>query len=122
KITVEPPTNQEVAEIKALGERAIQPLAAYLDAEPKGGLRQWFAVKFLMLVGGPGTFAPLQKAFAEDPWEVTREAALDGMFAVSESQAKPFIKVALADKSEAVRSRAQQLWALSREHEEADKY
>src|SRR5262249_4720442 len=81
RITVEPPTNQEVAEIRALGERAIEPLAAYLDSERRGGRMQWFAVRFLIAVGGPGTFAPLQKAFAEDPWEVTKAAALAGMFA-----------------------------------------
>ena len=119
RIAFEPPKDQDVAEIKALGERAISPLAAYLDSEQKDGLTQLFAVKFLMAIGGPSTFAPLQRASAEDQWEVTRAAALAGMFAVSESRAKPFVEIALADKSQLVRRRAQALWALYRGHEDS---
>lgn len=119
KIAFEPPRDQDVAEIKALGDRAIPPIAAYLDLEQKDGFTQLFAVKFLMAIGGPGTFASLQRASAEDQWEITRAAALAGMFAVSKTRAKPFVETALADKSELVRRRAQALWDLYREHEES---
>jgi hypothetical protein len=119
RIAFEPPKDQDVAEIKAIGDRAIPLLAAYLDSQQKDGFTQLFAVKFLVAIGGPATFAPLQRASAEDQWEVTRAAALDGMFAVSESRAKLFIKAALEDKSQLVRRRAQALWALYREYEKS---
>ncbi len=45
RISFEPPTNQEFAEVEALGQKAVAPLARYLDLEPKNGLTQLFAVK-----------------------------------------------------------------------------
>ncbi len=111
-ITFVPPTNEEVAEVKALGQKAVAPLAKYLDLERKNGFTQLFAVRFLMAIGGPSTLGPLKRAFAQDQWEVTRDVALSGMFAVSQVEAKPYVHAALRDKSQAVRQTAQHLWDL----------
>ena len=115
KISFEPVTNEEVAEVKALGQKAIVPLARYLDLQPKNGFTQLFAVKFLMAIGGPSTLGPLKRAFAQDQWEVTRAAALDGIFEVSRAEAKPYVEAALGDTSQLVRKRAHDLWSLYQE-------
>lgn len=112
RISFEPPTNQEFAEVEALGPKAVAPLAKYLDLQPKNDLTQLFAVKFLMAIGGSSTLGPLKRAFAQDQWEVTRAAALDGIFAVSQVEAKPYVEAALGDSSQLVRRRAHHLWSL----------
>jgi len=112
RITFEPATNQEFAEVKALGQEAVAPLARYLDLQQKNGLTQLFAVKFLMAIGGSSTLGPLKRAFAQDQWEVTRAAALSGIFAVSHAEAKPYVEAALSDSSQLVRRRAHDLWSL----------
>ena len=112
RITFEPATNQEFAEVKALGQNAVGPLAKYLDLQPKNDLTQLFAVKFLMAIGGSSTLGPLKRAFAQDQWEVTRAAALDGIFAVSQAEAKPYVEAALGDRSQLVRRTAHDLWSL----------
>jgi hypothetical protein len=112
RITFEPATNQEFAKVKVLGQNAVAPLAKYLDLQPKDDLTQLFAVKFLMAIGGSSTLGPLKRAFAQDQWEVTRAAALDGIFAVSRAEAKPYVEAALGDKSQLVRQRAHDLWSL----------
>lgn len=114
RITFEPATNQEFAEVKALGQGAVAPLARYLDLQPKNGLTQLFAVKFLMAIGGPSTLGPLKRAFAQDQWEVTRAAALDGMFQVSRAEAKPYVEAALGDRSQLVRQSSRPVEFLSR--------
>src|SRR5260370_2669036 len=40
-------TNEEFAKVKALGQKAIVPLARYLDLQTKNGFTQLFAVNFL---------------------------------------------------------------------------
>ena len=115
RITFEPATNQEFAEVKALGQEAVAPLARYLDLQQKNGFTQLFAVKFLMAIGGLSTLGPLKKAFAQDQWEVTRAAALDGIFAVSHAEAKPYVVAALGDSSQLVRQRARDLWNFYRQ-------
>ena len=112
RITFEPATNQEFAEVEALGQKAVAPLARYLDLQPKNGLTQLYAVKFLMAIGGPSTLGPLKRAFAQDQWEVTRAAALSGIFQVSPAEAKPYVEAALSDKSQVVRQYAHQLLSL----------
>jgi uncharacterized membrane protein YqgA involved in biofilm formation len=112
RITFEPLTNQEVAEVEALGQKAVAPLARYLDLQEKNGFTQLFAVKFLMTIGGSFTLGPLKRAFAQDQWEVTRAAALDGIFAVSQVEAKPYVEAALGDSSQLVQQRAHHLWSL----------
>jgi hypothetical protein len=112
KISFEPATNEEVAEVKALGQKAIAPLARYLDLQQKNGLTQLHAVKFLMVIGSPSTLGPLKRAFAQDQWDVTRAAALDGIFQVSPAEAKPYVEAGLADKSQVVRQRAYHLLGL----------
>jgi uncharacterized membrane protein YqgA involved in biofilm formation len=112
RISFEPATNQEFAEVEALGQKAVAPLARYLDLQSKNGLTQLFAVKFLMAIGGSSTLGPLKRAFAQDQWEVTRAAALDGIFAVSRAEAKPYVEAALGDRSELVRQRAHDLLSL----------
>ena len=112
RITFEPLTNQEFAEVEALGQKAVAPLARYLDLQEKNGFTQLFAVKFLMAIGGASTLGPLKRAFAQDQWEVTRAAALSGMFAASHAEAKPFVEAALSDSSPLVRQRARDLWKL----------
>ena len=54
--------------MEALGQKAVAPLASYLDLQTKNGFTQLFAVKFLMAIGGPSTLGPLQRAFAQDQW------------------------------------------------------
>jgi uncharacterized membrane protein YqgA involved in biofilm formation len=98
--------------VNALGKEAVAPLASYLDLQPKNGFTQLFAVKFLMAIGGSSTLGPLKRAFAQDQWEVTRAAALDGIFAVSHAEAKPYVEAALGDSSQLVRRRAHDLWSL----------
>jgi hypothetical protein len=44
-----------------------------------------------MAIDGSSTLGPLKRAFAQDQWEVTRAAALDGIFAVSQLEAKPYV-------------------------------
>lgn len=112
RITFEPVRDQEVAEVKALGQEAVAPLARYLDLVTKNGFTQLYAVQFLMVIGGPSTLGPLKRAFAEDQWEVTRAAALSGISQVSRDEAKPYVKAALHDRSELVRQRAHDLWSL----------
>ena len=117
RITFKHPTNQEFAEVEALGQKAVAPLAKYLDLQPKNDLTQLFAVKFLMAIGGSSTLGPLKRAFAQDQWEVTRAAALDGIFAVSRAEAKPYVEAALGDTSQLVRQRAHHLWSLDQEQD-----
>jgi hypothetical protein len=111
-ITFVPATNEEVAEVQALGRKAVAPLARYLDLKQKNGLTQFFAVRFLMEIGGNSTLGPLKRAFAQDQWEVVRDAALDGIFRVSPTEAKPYLEAALGDRSQVVRQNAQHLWSL----------
>ena len=106
------PTNEEFDQVKALGQKAIVPLARYLDLQQKNGLTQLFAVKFLMAISGSSTLGPLKRAFVQDQWEVTRAAALDGIFAVSQAEAKPYVEAALGDSSQLVRRRAHDLLSL----------
>jgi hypothetical protein len=112
RISFEPATNQEFAKVEALGQKAVAPLAKYLDLQPKNGFTQLFAVKFLMAIGDSSTLGPLKRAFAQDQWEVTRDAALDGIFAVSHAEAKPYVEAALGDSSLLVRRTAHHLLAL----------
>ena len=98
--------------MEALGEKAVAPLARYLDLQPKNGLTQLFAVKFLMAIGGSSTLGPLKGAFAQDQWEVTRDAALYGIFAVSRAEARPYVEAALGEKSQVIRQTAHRLWSL----------
>jgi len=112
KIEFVTPTNEEFAQVEALGQRAIGPLARYVDLRPQNGFTQLFAVKFLMAIGGPSTFDPLKRATAADQWELTRAAGLSGMFRVSRAEAKPYVEAALDDTSQLVRQRAHQLWGL----------
>jgi hypothetical protein len=112
RITFEPVPNQEVAEVGALGQKAVAPLARYLDLQEKNGFTQLFAVKFLVMIGGSSTLGPLKRAFAQDQWEVTRAAALDGIFAVSPTEAEPCVEAALSDSSQLVKQRAHHLWGL----------
>ena len=111
-ITFVPPTNEEVAEVKALGQGAVAPLAGYLDLQQKNGLTQLFAVRFLMAVGGSSTLGPLKRAFAQDQWEVTRDVALNGIFATSPDEAMPCVEAALGDRSQLIQHTAQRLWSL----------
>lgn len=107
-----PATNEEFAQVKALGQKAVEPLAKYLDLQTKNGFTQFFAVKFLMAIGGPSTFGPLQRAFAQDQWEVTRFTALSGMFVISPAEARPYAKAALSDSSQLIRLKAHELLSL----------
>jgi hypothetical protein len=75
-------------------ERSSQDALTY---SPKPDLTQLFAVKFLMALCGSSTLGPLKRAFAQDQGEVTRAAALDGLFAVSQVEAKPYVKAALGE-------------------------
>ena len=106
------PTNEEFAQVKALGQKAVEPFARYVDLRPKNDFTQLFAVKFLMAIGGPSTLGPLKRALAQDQWDVTRAAALDGIFAVSPAEAKSYLEAALRDNSQLVRLRAHDLWIL----------
>jgi len=122
RITFEPATNQEFAEVKALGQEAVAPLERYLDLQRKNGFTQLFAVKFLMAIGGSTILSPLKRALAQqDQWEVTRAAALDGIFSVSRDEARPYVKAALADKSPLVQRRAKELLALYDEQNTEEK-
>ena len=117
RITFESATNQEFAEVEALGQKAVAPLARYLGLQSKNGFTQLYTVKFLMAIGGSSTLGPLKRAFAEDQWEVTRAAALDGIFAVSRAEAKPYVEAALSDSSQLVQQRAHHLWSLYQERD-----
>ena len=112
RISFEPATNQEFAEVEALGQKAVAPLARYLDLQPKDDFTRLFAVNFLIAIGGSSTLGPLKRAFAQDQWEVTRAVALDGIFAVSHAEAKPYVEAALGDSSRLVQQRAHHLLAL----------
>jgi hypothetical protein len=92
RITFEPATNQEFAEVKALGQKAVAPLARYLDLPEKNGLTQLFAVKFLMAIGGSSTLGPLKRAFAQDQWEVIRAELLMASSRYHRSKLCPMLK------------------------------
>jgi hypothetical protein len=111
-ITFIPPSNEEFETIKSLGSAAIEPLSTYLDAQVNDGFTQLFAVKFLTSLRNPAALDALQRAFAQDQWEVTRMAALDGMFETSKAAAEPYVKLALEDKSRVVRELAEELWPI----------
>ena len=98
--------------MEALGQKAVAPLVRYLDLQEKNGFTQLFAVKFLMAIGGSSTLGPLKRAFAQDQWEVTRDAALYGIFAVSRAEARPYVEAALGEKSQVIRQTAHRLWSL----------
>jgi hypothetical protein len=120
KVTFIPPSNDEIETIKSLGSAAIEPLSTYLDAQVDGGFTQLFAVKFLTALRNPAALGALQRAFAQDQWEVTRMAALDGMFETSKTASKPYVEAALEDKSPVVRHAAEHLW-ISYEPPKSDK-
>jgi uncharacterized membrane protein YqgA involved in biofilm formation len=120
RISFEPATNHEFAEVEALGQKAVAPLARYLDLQRKNGFTQLYAVNFLIAIGGSSTLGPLRRAFAQDQWEVTRATALDGLFAVSRAEAKPYVEAALRDCSELVRQRAQHLLSLYQQQKKRD--
>lgn len=107
-----PATNEEFAAVEALGQKAIVPLAIHLDSQTRDGFTEFFAVKFLMAISGPSTLGPLKRAFAQDQWEVTRAAALSGIFRASRAEAKPYVEAALGDRSQLVRRRARDLFSL----------
>ena len=67
-----------------------------------------------MAIGGSSTLGPLKRALAQDQCEVTRAAALDGIFAVSHAEAKPYVEAALGDRSELVQRRAHELQNLQK--------
>lgn len=114
RITFVPPTEEEFNKVRALGDTAVAPLAEYLELEHKDDLTQFMTVKFLLAIGGVPILPPLERAFARDQWEVTRAAALSGMFIVSRVKAKPYIEVGLRDESSLVRQRANDLWSQYR--------
>jgi hypothetical protein len=110
-LTFVPATNEEVAEVMSLGDDAIAPLASYIDAKLNADFTQLFAVRFLADLNSPDTFPQLVRAFGRDHWDVTREVALNAMFAVSKQKAKPYVKAALSDESNVVKQSAAQLWS-----------
>ena len=109
-MTFMPPGNDEIETIKSLGSAAIEPLSTYLDARVDGGFSQLFAVRFLSALRNPAALGVLRRAFARDQWEVTRMAALAGMFETSKTAAEPYVEAALEDKSPVVRHLAESLW------------
>ena len=109
RITVIPPTDDELDRIESLGDSAVAPLSAYIDLSQKGGLMQWFAVQFLTAIASPSAEAPLIRALEKDQWDVTRASALNGLYKISADAAKPHIRSALTDKSPVVRLRAEEL-------------
>lgn len=112
RIEFRSPTNVEFAAITTLGESAVPAIASYLDVEPKDGLSQLIAVKFLISIGGTSTLQPLKHAVSADQWEVTRAQALSGLYDLSPEDAKPLIEVSLNDDSVLLRRRAKDLLAL----------
>jgi len=109
-MTFIPPSNDEIETINSFGSAAIEPLSTYLDSKVDCGFAQLFALKFLTALRNPAALSALQKAFAQDRWEVTRVYALAGMFETSKTAAEPYVKAALEDKSRGVRHMAEGLW------------
>jgi hypothetical protein len=116
-ITFIPPSNNQIETIKSHGSAAIEPLSRYLDAKVDGGFSQLFAVRFLTSLRNPAAFSALQRAFAQDQWEVTRTAALAGMFETSKTAPEPYVKAALEDQSRVVCHMAESLWTSYEQHE-----
>lgn len=46
--------------MEALGQKAVAPVARYLDLQEKNGFTQLFAVRFLVTIGGSSTLGPLR--------------------------------------------------------------
>ncbi len=111
KIEWVPPTNDDLQEIKAMGEGAVVPLSRYVDTD-KDGFSDLMAVRLLLAIGGPTTEAPLRRALASDHWQVTRVTALYGLVGVSKNHARPFVEAALNDPSSYVRDKASELYHL----------
>ncbi len=70
---------------------------------------------------GSSILGPLKRAFAQDQREVTRAAALDGIFSVSRDEARPYDEAALAVGSHLVQWRAKRLLALYQEQNNEEK-
>jgi hypothetical protein len=112
KISWEPPTEEDYAQIRLLGDKAVPRLAQYLNADFKDGFTQLIVVKFLITIGTSSTWDPLLQGFAKDQWEVTRAQSLEGLFNLSREKTKPLLETALTDDSPLVRQRAHDLLLL----------
>jgi HEAT repeat protein len=112
RISFVPATSEETSEVTRIGYNAIPQLASYIDLPRKDDLTQLLAVKFLISIGLPETYPPLERALKSDQWELTRVQALSGLFELSHETAKPFIENALTDSSTLVRERAKELWKI----------
>jgi hypothetical protein len=82
-----PPSNEDLAEIKTMGSKAIAALVQHLNSQ--GSRDQWLAIRFLGCVGGEGVVKPLGdfvlsshsgtfrlialKYLSEAPWASIRE-------------------------------------------------
>jgi hypothetical protein len=109
RISWAPPADEDYAQIKQLGDKAVPRLAYYLSPEFKSGFTQLIAVKFLIAIGTSSTWDPLLRGFAKDQWEVTRAQSLAGLFDLSKEKTRPLLESALTDDSMLVRQRAHDL-------------
>ena len=73
-ITRVPPSTEDVDEIRSYGDRAIQPLAEYLETD--NAFEYELAMRLMGALGGKRIIAPLKKVALYDPSARKREYAL----------------------------------------------
>lgn len=107
-------------QIKCLGVAAVPFIVEQLSSRRNFG--QLLAVKMLGWVGGSPIIAPLIKVLHESKSQTTRISALESLFHVPESDARPILEsVAASDPDEQVRRRATEILARYQKQSAGDR-
>lgn len=102
-----PPSKEDVATIRALGQKSIAPLNHALSSPVP--FRQLIAVRLLEEVGGPDTLPVLKRGLEPDRWVVVRMQSLSSLRSVPDDLAIPILRNALHDTDIHVARRAHDL-------------
>lgn len=109
-------SSDDEKQIECLGAAAVPFIVEQLSSRRNFG--QLLAVKMLGWVGGSPIIAPLAKVLHESKSQTIRISALESLFRVTESDARPILEsVAKSDPDEPVRRRATEI--LARYHGES---
>ena len=119
KISWSPPTNEDIATIKNLGNEAVPALASYFRTETRGSdFEQLIAIRFLGAIGTPETIPVFEGVLKSNDWQVVRLDALDFLGNVPGAESSQMIASVLDDEDPLISSRAKRLLELRRQPEE----